>query len=164
MHLLHEITSFGASLQPCSYVGWGRQQQDPGEPGRCGVGSASSGSPAPGQWGRSACSASAVSEGPQHPPEGLGWAAPPHCCIPGLPAEGGCIGRIREGTMRSGAVWSGPAPKLGAGLLLLPKHTAGRAAPSQVWVSAALPLAHQPTSGSLTGTEMKTNPTILDSA
>lgn len=48
--------------------------------------------------------------------------------------------------------------KLGAGLLLLPKHPAGRVASSQVWVSALLSLAHQPTSGSLTGTEMKTNP------
>lgn len=114
MHLLHEITSFGASLQPCSHVAWGRQHQDPGEPGRCRVGSASSGSPAPGQWGCSACSALVVSEGPQHPLEGLGWAAPPHCCIPGLPAEGGCIGRIWEGTMRSGAVWSGPAPEAGS--------------------------------------------------
>lgn len=115
MHLLHEITSFGPSLQPCSHMGWGRQQQDPGEPGRCRVGNASPGSSAPGQWGCSARSALVVSEGPQHPLEGLGWAAaPPHCCIPGLPAEGGCTGRIWEGMMRSGGVWSGPAPKAGS--------------------------------------------------
>lgn len=117
MHLLHEITSFGPSLQLCSHMGWGRQQQDPGEPGRCGVGSASESSPA---RGCSACSALVLSAGSQHLSGWLGWAALPLCCIPGLPAEGSCTGRIWAGNNEERGHRSGPAPAAGSWTQLPP--------------------------------------------
>lgn len=137
-------------MQP--FVGWGRQQQDPGEPGRCGVGSASAGSPAPGHWGCSACSALGVS-GVPHSPGGL--AGLPHHTAASL---GLLLSRICAG---NGEEW---------GCLVRPStcswelDTASSCCPGMLQGVTpsggvcAMSLAHYPISGSPTGTKMQNNP------
>lgn len=117
--LLHEITSFGPSLQLCSHVGWGRQQQDPGEPGRCRLGTASEGSPALGQRGCSACSALVLSAGSQHPPRVAGLPYLTAASQGFLPREAAQAG-VGQGVMMSGAVWSSPPPAAGSWTQLPP--------------------------------------------